>query len=82
MASTRWSIELNQETDDLGTSLMPDEILVKGDVVKGLYGVGLKREIELHNAVNELTPKDIVIKRHRGEFSDGETWKAVSVQPV
>ena len=81
MASRHWTVEFNRADDDLGTSLMPDEIQVAGNQVEFLRGRGLTRQIRLMKPVKTLAPSDIKVARHRGEFSDAR-WEAVSVQSV
>ena len=82
MPATRmWDIEFDRESDDLGTTLMPDEIVVKDNEVEFIAGRGLTKAIRLQKPVQELLLDNIKVKRKLAEYSK-DTWKILGARPV
>ena len=79
-ASHYWDVTLDKASDDLGTSLMPEELHVAGNAVEYLVGNGKTRTIRLRNAVNNLACADITIKRALADYSVEPPIRLVSVE--
>ena len=79
-AAINWKVQFDKH-DDLGTTLMPDEIQISGNNVLGIRGRGLDLHLTLEKPVEDLTPSDISVVRHRGAYSEVPPMKAVAVSP-
>ena len=82
MANKVWRIKFNEPGDDLGTSLMPDEIHVDDNHVESISGNWHALEVRLRQAREKLSPDDITIKRHRADFSDSPMLMVVDTEPI
>ena len=83
MAATKhWEVKFNRAYDDTGTTLMPDEIQIPDNSVEFMTGSGEYRVIRLASPVENLSPEDIQVKRHRSEFFENLNWKAESANPM
>ena len=82
MPATRmWDIDFDRESDDLNTSLSPDEIHIKDNEVEFIGGRGKTKSIRLKKPVEELVLDNISVKRHLAEFSN-DVWKILGARPV
>ena len=83
-AAVNWFVEFDRH-DDLGTTLDPEEIRVADNKVVAIRGNKTSRGLHLHitldKPVEDLTPADISVVRHRAAFSDVPPMKAISITP-
>lgn len=80
MTAHFWDITLDRAMDDLGTSLMPDELHIADNAVVFITGSDTARTIRLAKPVKSLAPDDIAVKRSLAELSGEPSLKVVGVK--